>query len=196
MAAGLEAEGPLRDRVSFRWWISFLMEGQGDYWASDLKTPEVLTCSLWDADGAPHSPGSSHLPHAPPHSALPPTLPSRHPQYSLKDPHPTAHWGREVEGALLLPSPTLTEGLRAAPGCTCHHPAWLRCAQPRWPGQWLGGHPAPGPEQGQEWAVRPGGLGRVSPDPAQDGAQGRQETVTARAWNARHEHTKLNYDKK
>lgn len=94
IAAGLGAEGPLRDRVSFRWWISFLMEGQGDYWVSDLKTPEFLTGSLWDTGrGAAHSPGSSHLPHAPPHSALAPTLPSRPPQSSLKDPHPTVLTG-------------------------------------------------------------------------------------------------------
>lgn len=81
IAAGLGAEGPLRDRVSFRWWISFLREGQGGYWGSYLTTPEVLTCSSWDA--AHPSPGSptSHCPHAPPHPALPTLLsgvPSTH----------------------------------------------------------------------------------------------------------------------
>lgn len=92
IATGLEVEGPLWDKVSFRWWISFLTEEQGDYWGCDFTTPKVLACSLWDA-GPPSSPGPSHLPHAPPtpplgtpegpHSTM---LTGRCPPHSLEDP--------------------------------------------------------------------------------------------------------------
>lgn len=38
----------------------------------------------------------------------------------------------------------------------------------------------------QGWAVRPGGQVRIlSPEPAQDGAWGRQKTTTAKAQDAR-----------
>lgn len=103
IAAGLGAEGPLRDRVSFRWWISFLREGQGL-----LEELQFL--------------GSSYAP-----CGMLPTLAQL--PYLCRAPPPAS----------------LTGELRAAPGCTCHHPAWLHCAQPQWPGQWLGGHLAPGP---------------------------------------------------
>lgn len=157
MAAGLGAEGPLRDRVSFRWWISFLRQGQRGYWGSHLTTPQVRLCSLRDT--AHPSPGP------PPPITLMPHPPLHYqpcPLESLKDPIFRGSLGGPPQH-----THTLTGGSRAAPGCICHHPAWRRCAQPQWPGQWLGGHPAPGPVGGQEWALRPGGQVRVQrPEPA------------------------------
>lgn len=85
IAAGLGAEGPLRDRVSFRWWISFLRQGQGGYWGSHLTTPQVHPCSLRDT--AHPSPGP------PPPITLMPHPPLHYqpcPLESLKDP---VFWG-------------------------------------------------------------------------------------------------------
>lgn len=112
--------------------------------------------------------------------------------------HSTPHYHQPCPPCIQVPTagphPTiLTGGLRAAPGCTCPHHAWLHCAQPQWPGQWLEGHPAPGPEgRGKGGTVRPRGQRRVlSPGRAQDGAPGRQRTTTAEAWHARCGHRKL-----
>lgn len=127
IAAGLEAEGPLRDRVSFRWWISFLMEGRGDYWVSYLKTPEVLICCLLAGCKAPHSPGSSPLPPAPPHSALPSDSTLQTSPVLTEGPPPDyAHRDEEGEGALPLPhsledSTLLQAVLATIPhGCIVH----------------------------------------------------------------------------
>lgn len=114
--------------------VDQLPKGQGNHWSCHLITPRIVTCSLWNA-WVPHSPDPPQLPYAPPHSALPPALP------------PRATPPNVLTGRCPPPLP-LTGGLHAAPGCICHHPAWLHCVQPRWPGQWLGGHPAPGPGWG------------------------------------------------
>lgn len=66
---------------------------------------------------------------------------------------------RNISNAPLGKPPTslaLTGGLHVAPGCTCHHPAWLCCAQPRWPDQWPGGHPDLSPAGGEQSDLGPG----------------------------------------
>lgn len=104
------------------------LQGESPYSSPSLPVPPEGHCPP-----SPRPP-TSHHPHAPPTSALP-TLPSR----VWEGPIPRAHWE--------APN-TLTGGPRAAPGCICHRPARPHCARPQWPGQWLGGHPAPGPVRG------------------------------------------------
>lgn len=101
MAAGLEAEGPLRDSVSFRWWISFLPGEWGPGVTSQLP---VFTCSLWDA--APQ----------------PSTFPLRH----LHPPRPSPSSARYLpgtpEGPHSLEDPALLQAVLAAfpHGCVVH----------------------------------------------------------------------------
>lgn len=92
IATGLEVEGPLWDKVSFRWWISFLTEEQGDYWGCDFTTPKVLACSLWDAGPrVAQAPPTSLMLHplhlwAPPKAPHSTMLTGRCPPHSLEDP--------------------------------------------------------------------------------------------------------------
>lgn len=101
MAAGLEAEGPLRDSVSFRWWISFLPGEWGPGVTSQLP---VFMCSLWDA--APQ----------------PSTFPLRH----LHPPRPSPSSARYLpgtpEGPHSLEDPALLQAVLAAfpHGCVVH----------------------------------------------------------------------------